>query len=340
MARRDLIVLGASAGGLEPLREVVAALPPDLAATVLVVLHLAPSATSRLAQILAGPARLVVQSAVHGSLLAPGTVHVAPPDHHLLVHGNGIRLSRGPKINGHRPAIDALFLSAARWMGPRTISVVFSGSLDDGAAGARRIRGAGGVTIAQDPAEAMYPSMPRSAIEAGGIMHVLPAAEIAQVIVEATREEITMPSPPSSRPDRPDNFENVEEMLSLEPEAAASPIGNASGFTCPDCHGALWEVTEDQLLRFRCRIGHAFGAESLFASQSEKIEEAMWAGYRALEESAALSKRLAERADANGLPAVAARWRTKYDEAMERVGTLRTVLESGELVTSEESHDG
>lgn len=333
-------MVGASAGGLEPLRELVSRLPAHLEAAVLVVLHLAPSAVSRLAQILDGAGPLPARSASNGAPLVPGTIHVAPPDHHLLVHGNGLRLSRGPRINGMRPAIDALFLSAARWMGARTISVILSGSLDDGTAGSRHVRAAGGFTVAQDPVEALYPPMPRNAIEGGGIMHVRSTGELAELIVAATREEIEMPRAPSSPPDRPDNFEDVEGMLAFEPEAGASSLGSASGFTCPDCHGALWEVTEDQLLRFRCRIGHAFGSESLFASQSEKIEEAMWAGYRALEESAALAKRLAERAEASGLGTVAQRWRSKYEEAIERVETLRTVLESGQLVTNEENHEG
>lgn len=337
MTQRDLVVVGASAGGLEALREIVAGFPADLRATVLIVLHLPASATSYLPTILGKASKLRVVQAVHGAPLEPGTIHVAPPDHHLLVHGNALRLSRGPKVNGHRPAVDALFLSAARWMGPRTIAVVLSGSLDDGTAGARHVLRAGGVTIAQDPLDALYPSMPRSAIEAGGIQLVQPVARIVEAIVSATGEEV-MAAPPESgsqKEDRPDRFDDVDAMLAFEPVGDATPVASASGFTCPDCHGALWEVTEDQLVRYRCRIGHSFAPKSLFNAQSEKIEEAMWAGYRALAESAALALRLATRAEEQGLPAIAARWRTKYDEAMERATTLQSVLEGGQLATEE-----
>lgn len=330
MGRRDVIVIGASAGGVETLRELAPLLPRDLPATVLVVLHITPAAFSVLPAILERAGALPARHATDGEVYAPGTIYVAPPDHHLLVHGDTLRLSRGPRVNGHRPAIDPLFASAARWRGHRVVSVVLSGVLDDGSIGTSVVARAGGVTLAQDPATAAHAQMPQNAIELGGASIVAPVPELATHIVRLVNEDT--PDPAGAGPVRPD----LEGELDVDEDLAAAMRGPASGFTCPDCHGALWELKDGGLVRFRCRIGHSFGGETLSAQQSERIEEALWAGYRALEESAALSDKLATMAEARGSRAIARRYRARHQEAVERAKTLRAALEAGQLFAAEQ----
>lgn len=331
MSRRDLIVVGASAGGVESLKELVHGLPATFPAAILVVLHVAPSSTSVLPAILTRSGPLPAAHAQDGAAIAPGHIYIAPPDHHLVIHGERIRLSRGPRVNGHRPAIDPLFFSAARWYGPRAISVILSGVLDDGSVGTAAVNRAGGTTVAQDPATALYPPMPQNAIELGGARHVVPLGELATLLVGLVHQDVDSPAEGGTM--RPD----IEGELDTEEEAAAAMTGPASSFTCPDCHGALWELRDAELVRYRCRIGHSFGSETLFAQQSEKIEEALWAGYRALEESAALAKKLGEAATARGSAIMAARYQARYEEAITRAKTLRDVLDRGQIYAADHS---
>jgi two-component system chemotaxis response regulator CheB len=329
MARRDLVVVGASAGGVEALLQLLRALPPDLPAPVLVVLHLPAGARSALPEILDRVCALPVQQAVDGAPLEPGTVHVAVPDRHLMVVDDHILLSRGPRENGHRPAVDVLFRSAARSAGRRVVAVVLSGALDDGAAGMIAVRARGGMGIAQDPADAMYPSMPRHAAEAGGAEHVVPVEKMSVLLGELLSEDIAgLAEPP------PSNLMDTETaMANLEPEAlnADDRPGVPSGFGCPSCHGALFSIAEGGMERFRCRVGHAWSPDALAAEQSQALEAALWMALRGLEERAALSRRMGERAEQRGHQLTARTFRTRHDEAQQAAGVLRRLLQRGEL---------
>ena len=179
----DLVVIGASAGGVEALRELVAGLPAELAAAVLVVLHTPPTRDSRLPAILGRAGILPTAHARDGEGIRPGQIYVAPPNYHLTVEAESLRLVQGPTENGFRPAADPLFRTAARAYGARVVGVVLSGALDDGAAGLTAIKQQGGVTVAQDPDEAIVPGMPRSAIRFDHVDHVLPVAAIAALLV-------------------------------------------------------------------------------------------------------------------------------------------------------------
>jgi two-component system chemotaxis response regulator CheB len=276
MAKRDIVVIGASAGGVEALMTVIGGLPAALPAAVLVVLHVPANARSALPDILGRVGELRVVEPRTDAQLAPGRLIIAPPDRHLTIRGEVAHLSRGPRINRHRPAVDPLFQTAAREAGARVIGVVLSGVLDDGTSGMLAIRRAGGATIVQDPADALYGGMPRSVLEQMTVDRVLPASAIAGALVALAGQTV---------PDR-----------TREPE----PL-----MTSPH--------------------------DDLFAAQAESIEEAMWAAYRALEESASLSARLAARARDQGLPKVAERHDGKYAEARQRAALIRQVLEKGSL---------
>lgn len=289
MPHRDLVVAGASAGGVEALRDLMRDLPADLPAAMLVVLHMPSSAFSALPAILNRAGSLKVLAAEDGGPLEPGFVLVAPPDRHLLVRGDEVALGGGPKENGHRPAVDPLFRSAARWRGPRVIGVVLSGTLDDGAAGAWSICARGGAVVVQDPEHALYDGMPRAALRAVPRARRAWGAGLADAIVELCTEEIDGERQPA------------EERLVVETEIAqlgeagfgAGRPGRPAAITCPDCNGAMFQIEEGSVVRFRCRVGHAWSPESLLVQQVESAESALWAAIRALEEKGALHRRLA-----------------------------------------------
>jgi two-component system, chemotaxis family, protein-glutamate methylesterase/glutaminase len=290
-----IIVVGASAGGIEALTKLVADLPSDLPASIFVVLHISPNSGSVLPNILSRAGVLPAIHPKHGEVIRSSQIYVAPPDRHLLLKKEHIYLSHGPKENHCRPAIDVLFRTAARNYGPFVIGVVLSGTLDDGTAGLLAIKQRGGVAIVQDPKEALYPGMPISAIENVKVDRVLPISEIAKVLVTLAYEPLENKEiPPVS-----DDLEQESDIAELEPKAMQSSerVGKPSAFSCPDCGGVLWEIEEGNLIRFRCRTGHAFSPESLLAQQSQSLEEALWTALRALEEIAALRQRMAQRAE-------------------------------------------
>ena len=293
MPDRDLVVVGASAGGVEALIRVVGGLPDDFKAAVLVVLHVTPDAASNLPAILTRAGRLPAAHARDGEPIRPGHILVAPPDRHLLVRNGHVRLSSGPSENLHRPAVDVLFRSAAVNHDGRTIGVVLSGALDDGADGLRTIAMAGGLTVVQDPADALIPSMPTNAMEAAHVDRVLPADEIGRQLpdlLHAPHRENTMDQATT---------QTLERELALTEMGAArrpeTPPGSPSVFGCPDCGGVLWEIDEQGGLRFRCRVGHAYSARALLAAEDAGLEDALWAALRALEEQESLSRRMLER---------------------------------------------
>lgn len=237
MGTRDVVVVGASAGGVEALRELISGLPADFGAAVLVVLHVPSSTRSALPSILGRAGRLPAKQAEDGDPVLPGHVLVAAPDQHLILHDGMVTLSHGPTENGHRPAIDVLFRSAAQVGGPRVVGVVLSGALDDGTAGLAAIRSRGGVGVVQDPDEALHPSMPRSAIEGAAPEHVLPVTQMSALLERLVEEEVDETKAP-----RPPALMQVETALSNMDPAVYESLdrpGEPSTFCCPDCDGTL-----------------------------------------------------------------------------------------------------
>jgi two-component system, chemotaxis family, protein-glutamate methylesterase/glutaminase len=288
-ARHDLVVIGASAGGVEALRELVACLPGDFPVPIVVVLHLPAGGTSVLPSILdrAGPLRaLPVQD---GEELEPGTIYVAVPDCHVQIDDGRLDVAGGPRENGHRPAIDPLFRTAAHTHRERTIGVILSGALDDGTLGLRAIKAHGGLTIAQDPQSALHPGMPSSAIRYVAPDRVLPPAQIAAALAQFT--------------DGAREGHNGREMSELDEreqvrEQTAGQAGEETGLTCPDCGGAIYEQRDGTMVTFRCRVGHQYGSDTFAIEQSKTVENSLWAALRLLEERAVLMRRLAERHEA------------------------------------------
>lgn len=324
---RDIIVIGASAGGVQALSTLVATMPPRLPAAVFIVLHVSAEPPSLLPTILSRDALMPVAHARNAERIEQGRIYVAPPDQHLLIEASYIKLVHGPKENLHRPSIDALFRSAARWAGPRTIGVVLTGARDDGTVGMRAIKQRGGVTVVQDPVEATFPSMPTSVMQDISVDYSLPLREIGPLLAKLTRQ----PAAEEGGYPVPEEVEIEtkiagQEIDSGELIASVERLGRVSKLTCPECHGALWEINDEDLLRFRCHVGHAFLAESLSDGQAERLEAALWSAVRALEEQMILAKRIVERArKANHMRAVTM-FERRAEDAERNSGVLRQLL--------------
>jgi two-component system, chemotaxis family, protein-glutamate methylesterase/glutaminase len=284
----NVVAVGASAGGVEALTHFAAGLPPDLPYAVLVVLHMAVGAPSVLARIMDRSGPLPTAEAVDGEPLEPGTIRVAVPNRHLLTYDRRIALSEGPTENGHRPAINALFRSVALNFGPRAVSVLLSGVLDDGTLGTAAIRSRGGTTIAQSPDDALFPAMPLSAIEAGVVDLQVGAFEVGGVLKQLADRGF------EEREMEPDARMQVENRIAMarrfSTDVDAAALGPSSGYTCPDCNGTLVSASEGN---YRCHVGHAWTADALLRARDDEIESALWIAIRSLQEKAKLSRRLA-----------------------------------------------
>lgn len=328
MANRDIIVIGASAGGVEALSRLVADLPGDLPATVFVTVHFPRDSHSVLPRILTRRGRLAASHPDDREPIRRGHIYVAPPDHHLLVREGVIRLVRGPTENGNRPAIDPMFRSAAITYGARVIGVVLTGTLDDGTAGLFAITRRGGVGVAQDPADALFPSMPASAIEHGVAPYVAPLAALGALLERLVHEEIDPIPEPTMRDDagKETAYSAFDMRVIEDPEGHP---GEPSPYSCPDCGGVLWAIEDERMLRFRCRVGHGWTNDGLLMQQTETLDTALWTALRALEENASLNQQMAVRAGRRGNGALAARFRANAQLAERRAGVLRDALASG-----------
>lgn len=334
---RDMVVVGASAGGVEALSKFVTELPPDLPASVMVVLHVPAHGTSVLPQILERRGHWPAVHAQSEQKLEYGKIYVAPPDRHLIVKPGYLLATRGPNENGHRPAVDPLFRSAARTYGPRVIGIILSGALDDGTAGMQAIKMRGGICIVQDPDDALYAGMPTSALENVAVDYQLPVADIGPLLGRLCLE----PAPDEDAYPLSENMATETDMAELDDKAVAQPDrpGKPSGFSCPDCGGTLFELEEGELIRFRCRVGHAFSVETLLAHQADELEDALWVALRTLEENAALSRRLAERSRGRGNRQAASRFDEKAADAIQRADVVRNAIKHGLLEPGEDNSE-
>lgn len=323
MARKDIVVVGASAGGMEALRELVRHLPADLGASLFVVWHTAPSVRSILPEVLSKAGPLPAAYAVDREPIRRGRIYVAPPDHHMLLEEGFVRVAKGPKENRFRPALDPLFRSAAYVYGPRTIGVVLTGALDDGSAGLWTIKLRGGTAIVQDPEEALIPAMPMNALHSVDVDHCAPVAEIAGLLAGLTREEaLEAPEVPVDERRKTEmEIRLAEEDAALERQVLDA--GELSPFTCPECHGVLTKIREGRVLRFRCHTGHAFSANSLLSSVSDSIEQLLWDALRAVDETVMLLEHMGKHLGDAGDREAAAVFLRKAEQARRRGFAIR-----------------
>jgi two-component system, chemotaxis family, protein-glutamate methylesterase/glutaminase len=315
---RDIVVVGASAGGVEALTRLIPMLPPEFPAAVFIVLHLSATGTSVLPDILGRRGRLPASVPEEGERIERGHIFVAPPNRHMLIAGSSVVLSAGPRENGHRPAIDPLFRSAARSYGPRVIAIVLSGTLDDGAAGARFVKDRGGIVLVQSEEDALYPAMPQHAGAATEVDASLTVPEMGRRLAELVEEPID-----------PDWEQDVEGRGDAERQSAADDAaaraGDPAELSCPECGGPLWERGEGNLVHFACRVGHVYSTESLISGQREGLERALWTAVRGLYEQADLYRRLARRAKPNAK--LAARFHGRARLAEEHAEAVHASLE-------------
>ncbi|HEY3728806.1 MAG TPA: chemotaxis protein CheB [Solirubrobacteraceae bacterium] len=310
-SQRGLVVIGASAGGVETLSRVVADLPADFPGTICVVLHIAPGSPSALAAILDRAGPLACRAAADGEPLEPHQILVAPPDRHLVIADGRAGLTLGPRENGHRPAVDVLFRSAATAHQGRVVGVVLSGTRDDGTAGLSVIKAHGGSVIVQDPAEALYPGMPTNALAHVRADAVVPSSQVAETVVRMLSENPIVPPTPFDNPGHGAN-----------PGATAAPVVSV----CPECGGVLSEHRDAGMTQWRCRVGHRYSPESLADAQGEGVEAALWAAVRALDDRQALLERMAAQLESRGQHRSARSFRRRATEAGKQAVSVREAM--------------
>lgn len=296
MPGHDIIVIGTSAGGLKALSTIVSALPDEMDAVLFIVQHLAADKPSILPQILKDLGSLPTAHPMDKEKIQKGRIYIAPPDHHLLVNRGYMRVVRGPQENRFRPAIDALFRSAARAYGPRVVGVVLTGYLDDGTVGLQVIKKRGGIAVVQDPNEAEYPGMPKSVLRYVKVNHCIPLKEIPELLVRlanepaADEEAYPIPKDIEVESNIAEQQMNTKEFLEN-----VEQIGIRTTYTCPECSGSIWQIGDEDPLRFRCHVGHSYTADIFLAEQTHNLENALWSAVRALEEKVTFSRQMAER---------------------------------------------
>ena len=318
-----IIVVGASAGGVPALQRLAADLPVDLSVPVMIVLHVGAH-PSVMPALMSARGPLPAQHGQDGQRLEPGRIYIAPPDHHMLVDGDSIRLNRGPKEHHSRPAIDPLFLSAALSYGVDVVGVILTGMLDDGTFGLLAIKQCGGTAVVQDPSDAAEPSMPQSALDHVQVDHCVALSDMAALLTSLA----SMPAATASlRVD--EGLQHEKALMLFEGDAMdhLKAIGKPSPFVCPDCQGGLWEVDGSRPIRYRCHTGHAFTIRTLQHAIASAADESVWSALRALQEKSALIEHMAKVALQTGDAQGALRLQAVADETEAQAKQLRDLIE-------------
>lgn len=311
-----IIVIGASAGGVTALREFTAGLTTPLPVPILIVLHVG-AFPSELPALLNAAGVTPAKHGEDGEIIRPGQIYVAPPDRHMMVLDGRIRVTRGPKENWARPAIDPLFRSAAEGFGAAAIGVILTGNLNDGSAGLFAIKQRGGIAIAQDPDDAAQPEMPKRAAAYVDLDYCVPLAEIPTLLERlVTRKEgiVTESAPEQTR-------EACHDVI--RGEKMDRPIT----ITCPDCGGALRRSEVGPIVKYDCHIGHSYTAEAMAAAQFDDMEKVMRSAERILNERAEFCRQMGEKAGAGGEASGGEEWHSASRQALERAYVLRDFIE-------------
>lgn len=318
------IVIGASAGGLEAFKKIVTGLPADFAPPVFIVWHMSPDVRGILPQVLNKVNTIYAAHAYDKEEIKNNRIYVAPPDHHLLIEDGRVRVTHGPKENRFRPAVDPLFRSAAYAYGNRVIGIVLSGALDDGTAGLWMVKHHGGIAIVQDPADAEVPSMPKSAIREVEVDHCTASHDMAALLVRLSNESIVESGEVVKDPQTKKEIEIAAEESPLE--KGILQFGALSPFTCPECHGVLLALRNDNLIRYRCHTGHAYSLDTLMAAVLEKIEDSLYGAIRGMDESIMLLNHLGDHYAEANQPRLAALYFKKAKEVEERSQHVRKAV--------------
>jgi len=333
-----MIVIGTSAGGLAALRILVGNIPETINAAVFIVLHTAPDGPGLLPRLLQPVTSLQIAHARDKEPIRRGRVYVAPPNHHLVIAGEQVLITNGPRENFARPAIDPLFRSAALEYGARVIGVVLTGRLDDGSAGLWAIKERGGIAIVQDPRDAEYAQMPQNALTHVRVDHCVPLAEIGPLLGRLAEKSL-----PSGVSTMPKGLE-LETRIAKEERVSKRELlqlGDPSVFTCPECHGALLQLKHSPVLRFRCHTGHAFSLQSLLSELNTQIESNLWTAIRSIEECALLLDHVAKHLQMTPeRKQLAERFGQTAREAERRAGKVREVVMKNEPLPIEELEAG
>ncbi len=337
---RNIIVIGASAGGVEAILEVIRNIPEEAKVAVFIVQHIPAYSRSNLDKVIAVHTKLKTKKAEDGEPIQAGTIYVARPDRHLLLEGDSVVISKGPRENRFRPAVDTLFRSAAHAYRNRVVGVVLSGALNDGTSGMWSIKRYGGMAIVQDPEEALFPDMPKGVMQYTEVDYILPAAEIGKKIVEIAQEELVTPAGQTGITEA--------KLLEMEIEIAKGrnglnmgilDQGVRSALTCPECHGGLTEFEEGKLLRYRCHTGHAHTAESLLSCLKDDMEKNMWEVMRGMEEANILLKLMAEKMKSAGRRETAKSFQEQAIILQKKAVEVQKVIESIDL-SSQDTDEG
>jgi two-component system chemotaxis response regulator CheB len=322
VSNRDIVAIGTSAGGFEALRSLARGFPPDFPASILMVIHLSSRFRSNLDEILSQEGALPATFARDEERLAKGRIYIAPAERHLLIDGDRLLLGSGPRENNARPAIDPLFRSAALCCAPRSVGVVLTGTLGDGAAGLQTLKQCGGITVVQDPQDAAFAEMPATALGRSKPDHVVALAAMPALLQRLAREPAGTPAP------APEGAKIEVEIAKgeLGTMSKMDRIGRRSVLAFPDCHGVMWEIDEGDLVRFRCHVGHAYTAELMSVALDEQLGRALASALRALDERIALAQKLARQEKTSGRTHVADAWAGKAAEFEREASVIRDAL--------------
>jgi two-component system chemotaxis response regulator CheB len=322
MSNRDIVVIGGSAGSTAPLKAILGALPAGFDAAIFIVIHIPSRSLGMLATVTSAATNLPVHTAADGLRFERGNIYLAAPDHHLIIANGHIHLGKGPRENMVRPAIDALFRSAAVAGGPRVVGVLLSGLLNDGASGLHAIKRCGGVVLVQEPSDAVADEMPRSAMGAVEVDLAVPAVRIGDVLSDLVKQ----PAGPAVP---------VPADIKLEVDIAAGEridpgltrkLGSPTALTCPQCGGVLTAVESSTPLRFRCQVGHGFTADVLAKEQESTVDEALRVALRIIQERAELVGRMAEDGRRSGRRAIAEMYEERAAEYRNHAETIRRAV--------------
>jgi two-component system chemotaxis response regulator CheB len=331
MGNRDVLAIGASAGGVKALMELAAGFRADLPACVLVTLHLSNQFRSSFDELLSRAGPLPAKFAEDGEALRKGHIYIAPPDRHLLVKGDRVLLGVGPRENNSRPAIDPMLRSAALCCCNRTIGVVLTGTLGDGASGLWAVSQCGGITVVQDPRDAAFPEMPQNALELVEPDHVVDLQRMSWLLNSLVHE-------PAGEPGTvPEGLHIEVEIAMGERENAMNEldtIGRRSVLSCPDCQGVMWEIEEGELTRFRCHVGHTYASELMNLALDEGLRRALASALRALEERVALARKLYSNAEQRGQRHLMSNWSGRVHEYEQEMQVVRDSIRQMEAIAA------